>query len=188
MFSPDAALPSPPAHGATPPKLLDRVQAALRAHQVSESVIRDYVAWIKRYSYFHQLRHPHLQRPVQFAAFRQEVDGRQEPGRTKVARQFPDTQVRQGIELDLTVIDCLRVADVELYLQRPMKVEDPQTITRGRRFRVWARPGRWCCCTRSTASSGKESALPLKCNRDAKASHPWTLLPLVYPVPLWWTA
>jgi transposase len=47
----------------------------------------------------------------------------------QVAAHFPDAQVRKSIELDLAVIDCLdvQVADVELYLQRTVKVEDPQT-------------------------------------------------------------
>jgi transposase len=47
----------------------------------------------------------------------------------KVAEQFPDPHVRKNIELDLTLIDHLdaQLADVELYLQRTVKVEDPHT-------------------------------------------------------------
>jgi transposase len=47
----------------------------------------------------------------------------------KVAERFADASVRKSIELDLAVIDCLdeQIGDVELFLQRTVKVEDPQT-------------------------------------------------------------
>jgi transposase len=47
----------------------------------------------------------------------------------KVAERFPDAQVRKSIAIDLALIDCLdeQIADVELYLQRTAKVEDPQS-------------------------------------------------------------
>jgi transposase len=47
----------------------------------------------------------------------------------KVAEHFPDAHVRKNIELDLALIDHLdaQLADVELYLQRTVKVEDPHT-------------------------------------------------------------
>src|SRR5262245_27526948 len=47
----------------------------------------------------------------------------------KVAERFPDAHVRKNIELDLALIDQLdgQLADVELYLQRTVKVEDPHT-------------------------------------------------------------
>jgi len=47
----------------------------------------------------------------------------------KVAEHFPDAHVRKNIELDLALIDHLdeQIADVELYLQRTVKVEDPHT-------------------------------------------------------------
>jgi transposase len=47
----------------------------------------------------------------------------------KVAEHFPDPQVRKNIEMDLAQIDHLdgQLADVELYLQRTVKVEDPHT-------------------------------------------------------------
>jgi transposase len=45
----------------------------------------------------------------------------------KVAEQFPDPHVRKSIALDLALIDSLDepIADVELYLKRTVKVEDP---------------------------------------------------------------
>src|SRR5262249_1453807 len=47
----------------------------------------------------------------------------------QVAERFSDPHVRKNIELDLALIDQLDVqlADVELYLQRTVKVEDPPT-------------------------------------------------------------
>lgn len=47
----------------------------------------------------------------------------------KVAEQFPDAHVRKSISLDLALVDALdvHIADVELYLQRTVKVEDPHT-------------------------------------------------------------
>lgn len=49
----------------------------------------------------------------------------------KVAEHFPEGHVRKNIELDLALIDHLDVqlADVELYLQRTVKVEDPHTYS-----------------------------------------------------------
>jgi transposase len=49
-----------------------------------------------------------------------------------VAEQFPDAQVRKSIEVDLALIDFLdtQSADVALYLQRTVKVEDPQSYYR----------------------------------------------------------
>lgn len=47
----------------------------------------------------------------------------------KVAERFADPHVRKNIELDLALIDQLdaQIADVELYLQRSVKVENPHT-------------------------------------------------------------
>ena len=47
----------------------------------------------------------------------------------KGAERFPDDQVRKSIAVDRALIDFLdgQIADVELYLQRTVKVEDPQT-------------------------------------------------------------
>jgi transposase len=47
----------------------------------------------------------------------------------KVAERFPDEQVRKSIAMDVALIDFLdeQIADVELYLQRTVKVEDPQS-------------------------------------------------------------
>jgi len=47
----------------------------------------------------------------------------------KVAERFPDEPVRKSITIDLALIDFLdeQIADVELYLQRTVKVEDPHT-------------------------------------------------------------
>jgi transposase len=47
----------------------------------------------------------------------------------QVAEHFPDAHVRKSIALDLAVIDCLdeQLADVELYLRRTVKVEDPHS-------------------------------------------------------------
>jgi integron integrase len=41
-----------------PPRLLDRVRAVLRARHYSPRTEESYVAWIRRYIHFHDLRHP----------------------------------------------------------------------------------------------------------------------------------
>jgi hypothetical protein len=40
------------------PRLLDRVRAALRARHYSRRTEDTYIAWIKRYIFFHDKRHP----------------------------------------------------------------------------------------------------------------------------------
>ncbi len=41
-----------------PPKLLDRVRAAIRARHYSRRTEEAYVNWIKRFIFFHNKRHP----------------------------------------------------------------------------------------------------------------------------------
>jgi hypothetical protein len=41
-----------------PPRLLDRVRAAVRARHNSRRTEKAYVAWIRRYILFHGKRHP----------------------------------------------------------------------------------------------------------------------------------
>ena len=47
----------------------------------------------------------------------------------KVAERFPDEQVRKSIAIDVALVDFLdeQIADVELYLKRTVKVEDPHS-------------------------------------------------------------
>src|SRR6266851_4339553 len=47
----------------------------------------------------------------------------------KVAERFEQPHLRKSVEVDLALIDVLdeQIADVELYLERTVKVEDPQT-------------------------------------------------------------
>src|SRR5215510_3299087 len=48
-----------PLQAAAPkPKLLDQVRIALRSRHYSKSTEQTYVHWIKRYIFFHKLRHP----------------------------------------------------------------------------------------------------------------------------------
>ncbi len=44
--------------GAPKPRLLDRVRAAIRARHYSRRTEKAYVAWIRRYIFFHDKRHP----------------------------------------------------------------------------------------------------------------------------------
>src|SRR5262245_11710770 len=57
-----AATPSPPPIATPttgqPPKLLDRVRSALRVRHDSLRTEEAYIAWIKRYIFFHGVRHP----------------------------------------------------------------------------------------------------------------------------------
>jgi len=43
---------------ASKPKLLDQVRIALRSRHYSKSTEQTYVHWIKRYIFFHKVRHP----------------------------------------------------------------------------------------------------------------------------------
>jgi Phage integrase, N-terminal SAM-like domain len=42
------------------PRLLDRVRLAIRSHHYSPRTEEAYLAWIKRYIFFHDKRHPLL--------------------------------------------------------------------------------------------------------------------------------
>jgi hypothetical protein len=44
--------------GPPPPRLLDRVRAALRTRHCSLRTEKAYVGWIRRYIFFHDKRHP----------------------------------------------------------------------------------------------------------------------------------
>ena len=44
--------------GALKPRLLDRVRAAIRARHYSRRTEKAYVAWIRRYIFFHDKCHP----------------------------------------------------------------------------------------------------------------------------------
>lgn len=57
------ATQSPPATPVTapiaqPPRLLDRMRAAIRVRHYSLATERTYIGWVKRFIYFHQKRHP----------------------------------------------------------------------------------------------------------------------------------
>jgi hypothetical protein len=47
--------PAPP-----PPRLLDRVRAALRTRHCSPRTEKAYVGWIRRYIFFHDKRHTYV--------------------------------------------------------------------------------------------------------------------------------
>ena len=49
----EAAPPAP-----RPPRLLDRVREAVRARHYSRRTEKAYVAWVRRYVWFHGKRHP----------------------------------------------------------------------------------------------------------------------------------
>jgi len=48
----------PPEHDALKPKLLDQARIALRSRHYSKSTEQTYIHWIKRYIFFHKVRHP----------------------------------------------------------------------------------------------------------------------------------
>jgi integron integrase len=52
------AFTATPATNAQPPRLLDRVREALRTRHYSPRTEKTYCQWIKRFIYFHGLRHP----------------------------------------------------------------------------------------------------------------------------------
>ena len=53
-----ALVREPDPNGAPKPRLLDRVRAAVRARHYSRRTEEAYVAWIRRYIFFHGKRHP----------------------------------------------------------------------------------------------------------------------------------
>lgn len=67
------ATQSPPASVAAPiaqpPKLLDRLRAAIRVRHYSLATERTYIGWVKRFIYFHQKRHPQDMGAAEVEAF-----------------------------------------------------------------------------------------------------------------------
>lgn len=63
------AVHEPDAPGARAPRLLDRVRAALRTRHYSRRTEEAYVAWIKRFIFFHGTRHPADMGPGEVTAF-----------------------------------------------------------------------------------------------------------------------
>ena len=59
----------PPTKEAEPPRLLDRVRAALRARHYSYRTEQAYVGWIRRFILFHGKRHPKDMGDVEINAF-----------------------------------------------------------------------------------------------------------------------
>jgi hypothetical protein len=53
-----ARVHEPDPNGTPKPRLLDRVRGALRARHYSRRTEEAYVAWIRRYIFFHGKRHP----------------------------------------------------------------------------------------------------------------------------------
>ena len=53
-----ACVREPDPNGAPKPRLLDRVRAAVRARHYSRRTEEAYIAWIRRYIFFHGTRHP----------------------------------------------------------------------------------------------------------------------------------
>jgi site-specific recombinase XerD len=56
----DSRSPSqgPPAHSTHAPKLMDRLHGALRSGHYSRRTEQAYCHWVKRFIYFHHIRHP----------------------------------------------------------------------------------------------------------------------------------
>jgi integrase len=55
---PNGQYPGPASSSAQPPKLLDRLREALRSRHYSRRTEQTYCHWVKRFIYFHNLRHP----------------------------------------------------------------------------------------------------------------------------------
>lgn len=55
--------------GGPPPKLLDRVRAAVRVRHYSRRTEQAYVDWIRRYILFHQKKHPSTMGAAEIVAF-----------------------------------------------------------------------------------------------------------------------
>src|SRR5262249_51032409 len=70
-----------------------------------------------------QYNHPPFGKKLGYAANREELD---------IADRFSDPSVHKTVEIDLALIDCYdeQLGDVELYLTRTAKVDDPQAYYR----------------------------------------------------------
>ena len=60
---------APLSEGGPPPKLLDRVRAAVRLKHYSRRTEKAYVDWIRRYILFHQKKHPSTMGAAELVAF-----------------------------------------------------------------------------------------------------------------------
>ncbi|MGE5276284.1 MAG: phage integrase N-terminal SAM-like domain-containing protein, partial [Acidobacteriota bacterium] len=58
MTPPRGPWPAPAGAPSGAPRLLDRVREAIRARHYSLRTEEAYVAWIRRYIFFHKKRHP----------------------------------------------------------------------------------------------------------------------------------
>ena len=56
--NPVGQFPGLASSSAQPPKLLDRLREALRSRHYSRRTEQTYCHWVKRFIYFHNLRHP----------------------------------------------------------------------------------------------------------------------------------
>ncbi len=117
------------------PRLLDRVRATLRMRHYSRRTEQAYVAWIRRYIFFHGKRHPADLGPVQVAAFLTSlaVDGHVAASTQNQALSALLFLYREILEVDLDWLDGIVRA------KRPQRL--PVVLTRDEVLAVLRRLG-----------------------------------------------
>lgn len=93
-----------------PPKLLDRVQAAIRLRHYSRRTEEAYVGWIKRYIFFHHVRHPDQMGKPEIEQFLSHlaVQGRVSASTQNQAFSALLFLYRHVLQIDLEGINALR--------------------------------------------------------------------------------
>ena len=116
---------------APPPRLLDRVRAALRARHCSLRTEKAYVGWIRRYILFHGKRHPAEMGPdeiarVSFRWFGSEVPdfGRELLSHLAAIVALPLRNAKAGRVTALVYVPEAEDADVEVVLAEASAYDD----------------------------------------------------------------
>jgi hypothetical protein len=84
-----------------PPKLLDRVQQAIRLKRYSYRTEQTYVAWIKRYILFHNRQHPKNMGVAHYKIVLDQELGSFEALRAKKSRYLPTVFTKLEVQFDL---------------------------------------------------------------------------------------
>lgn len=125
--------------GPPKPRLLDRVRAALRIRHYSPRTEEAYVAWIRRYIFFHRKRHPAEMGAPEITRFLSwlAVDGKVAASTQNQALSALLFMYREVLELDLPWLDAIVRA------KRPQRLP---VASRAMKCRA--------CCSRSRARHG----------------------------------
>ena len=123
---------SGPAHGAQPPRLLERVRWAMRVRQMSLRTEQAYVLWIRRFILFHDKRHPRTLGGAEIAAFLTHlaVARRVTASTQNQALNALVFLYRRVLELEMPELDALTRARKPATLPTVLSVDEVRALLR----------------------------------------------------------